>query len=131
MTGTWPHTHGIRDNFIADARRASSVDALPQLLKPLGYRTAALSDWCGSDMAKFSFGFDHTDVPDDQWNLKYLIRQGPKDLRLFVSLFTHNRLGRLLLPELYYLGGVPLTTEMGRRARRLLSRLARARSRSC
>ena len=124
LTGTWPHTHGIRDNFVADADTRLTEDALPQLLKPLGYRSAALSDWCGGDMGKFSFGFDYTDLPEDQWNLKYLIRQGPKDLRLFLSLFTHNRLGRLLLPELYYLGGVPLTTQMGCRARRLLSRLA-------
>jgi arylsulfatase A-like enzyme len=124
LTGTWPHTHGIRDNFVTDAETRLKVAALPQLLKPLGYRTAALSDWCGGDMGKLSFGFDYTDLPEDQWNLKYLIRQGPKDMRLFVSLFTHNRLGRLLLPEIYYLGGVPLTQPMGRRARRLVSRLA-------
>ncbi len=124
LTGTWPHTHGIRDNFVADGEARLKVDALPQLLKPLGYRTAAISDWCGADMGKFSFGFDYTDLPDDQWNLKYLIRQGPKDLRLFLSLFVHNRLGRLFLPELYYLGGVPLTQPMGRRARRLVSQLA-------
>lgn len=124
LTGTWPHTHGIRDNFVDDASTRLKVDALPTLLKQAGYRTAALSDWCGADMGKFSFGFDYTDLPEDQWNLKYLIRQGPKDLRLYVSLFTHNRLGRLLLPELYYLGGVPLTQPLGRRARRLVSRLA-------
>ena len=124
LTGTWPHTHGIRDNFVSDAETRLKVDALPQLLKPLGYRTAALSDWCGGDMGKFSFGFDYTDLSEDQWNLKYLMRQGPKDLRLFVSLFTHNRLGRLLLPEIYYLGGVPLTQSMGKYARRLVSRLA-------
>lgn len=124
MTGTWPHTHGIRDNFVADDETRLKVDALPHLLKAQGYRTAAISDWCGGDMGKFSFGFDYTDLPEDQWNLKYLIRQGPKDLRLFLSLFTHNRLGRLLLPEIYYLGGVPLTQPMGRRARRLVSRLA-------
>jgi len=124
MTGTWPHTHGIRDNFAADNETRLKVDALPDLLKAQGYSTAAISDWCGGDMGKFSFGFDYTDLPEDQWNLKYLIRQGPKDLRLFVSLFTHNRLGRLLLPEVYYLGGVPLTRPMGRRARRLVSRLA-------
>jgi arylsulfatase A-like enzyme len=75
-------------------------------------------------MGKFSFGFEYTDLPEDQWNLIYLIRQGPKDLRLFLSLFTHNRLGRLLLPEIYYLGGAPLTQPMGRRARHLVSRLA-------
>ncbi|MHB1402044.1 MAG: sulfatase-like hydrolase/transferase [Thiobacillus sp.] len=124
LTGTWPHTHGVRDNFVNDEDTRLKVDALPTLLKQGGYRTAALSDWCGGDMGKFSFGFDYTDLPEDQWNLKYLIRQGPKDLRLYLSLFTHNRLGRLLLPELYYLGGVPLTQPMGRRARRLVSRLA-------
>ncbi|HEX7970915.1 MAG TPA: sulfatase-like hydrolase/transferase [Thiobacillus sp.] len=124
LTGTWPHTHGIRDNFVADEQTRLKVDALPKLLKTQGYRTAALSDWCGGDMGKYSFGFDHTDLPEDQWNLKYLIRQGPKDLRLFISLFTHNRLGRHFIPELYYLGGVPLTTQMGHRARRLVSRLA-------
>jgi arylsulfatase A-like enzyme/glycosyltransferase involved in cell wall biosynthesis len=124
MTGTWPHTHGIRDNFAADTETRLKVEALPDLLKAKGYNTAVISDWCGGDMGKFSFGFDYTDLPEDQWNLKYLIRQGPKDLRLFVSLFTHNRLGRLFLPEIYYLGGVPLTQPMGRRARRLVSRLA-------
>ncbi|HSO44010.1 MAG TPA: sulfatase-like hydrolase/transferase, partial [Rhodoferax sp.] len=124
LTGTWPHTHGIRDNFADDENTRLKVDALPILLKQAGYRTAAISDWCGADMGKFSFGFDYTDLPEDQWNLKYLIRQGPKDLRLFVSMFTHNRLGRLLLPELYYLGGVPLTQPLGKRARRLVARLA-------
>lgn len=124
LTGSWPHTHGIRDNFVPDEETQLRVAALPQILKAHGYQSAAVSDWCGGDMGKFSFGFDHTDLPEDQWNLKYLIRQGPKDLRLFVSLFTHNRLGRLLLPEIYYLGGVPLTQPLGKRARRLVSRLA-------
>ena len=124
LTGTWPHTHGIRDNFVADDETKLAVDALPQLLRAQGYRTVAISDWCGADMGKLSFGFQHTELPKDQWNLKYLIRQGPKDLRLFLSLFLHNRLGRLLLPEIYYLGGVPLTRPLGRRARRLVSRLA-------
>lgn len=124
LTGTWPHTHGIRDNFVPDTETRLKAEALPQTLKKMGYRTATISDWCGADMGKFSFGFDYTDLSEDQWNLKYLIRQGPKDLRLFVSLFAHNRLGRLLLPEVYYLGGVPLTRQMGTRARRLVSRLA-------
>ncbi|CAH1080004.1 hypothetical protein NTG1052_360013 [Candidatus Nitrotoga sp. 1052] len=31
-----------------------------------------------------------------------------------MSLFTHNRLGRLMLPAIYYLGGVPLTQPMGK-----------------
>ncbi len=124
LTGTWPHAHGVRDNFVPDEESRLKVSALPQLLKARGYRSAAISDWCGADMGKFSFGFEHTDLPEDQWNLKYLIRQGPKDLRLYLSLFLHNRMGRLLLPELYYLGGVPLTQPIGKRARRLLSRLA-------
>jgi arylsulfatase A-like enzyme len=53
-----------------------------------------------------------------------LIRQGPKDLRLFVSLFASNHFGRAVVPELYFLGGVPLTTKLGRRARFLINELA-------
>jgi hypothetical protein len=109
----WPHHHGVRDNFIADADTDLRVPDLPALLRQHGYATAAVSDWCGADLKKFPFGFDYVDTPDDQWNIKYLIRQGPKNLRLILSLFTHNRFGKTFLPELYYLAGVPMTTELG------------------
>lgn len=124
FTGTWPHTHGIRDNFVADEETRLDLPALPSVLGALGYRSAAVSDWCGADLGKFSLGFDILDLPNDQWNLKYLIRQGPKDIRLFLSLFLHNRIGRMLLPEIHYLGGVPQTTQLGQRGRRMVSRLA-------
>lgn len=124
FTGTWPHHHGVRDNFVAEDETTLKDVTLPNTLRALGYRTAAVSDWCGADLGKFDFGFDVADLPKDQWNLKYLIRQGPKDIRLFLSLFLHNRVGRQLLPEVYFLGGVPQTRQLGRRARRTLSRLA-------
>ena len=124
LTGTWPHTHGVRDNFVADSETRLPVAALPQILAAHGYRTAAISDWSGGDMRKFPLGFQHLDLPDDQWNIKYLIRQGPKDLRLFLSLFTHGRFGKWALPELYYLAGVPLTSLVGRDARALISSFA-------
>jgi arylsulfatase A-like enzyme/GT2 family glycosyltransferase len=126
LTGTWPHHHGVRDNFAADAEKKLHCPTLPKVLRQLGYRNAAVSDWCGADLGKFDFGFDILDLPEDQWNLKYLIRQGPKDIRLFLSLFLHNRVGRLLLPEIYYLGGVPQTSQLGRRGRHIVSRLASA-----
>jgi arylsulfatase A-like enzyme/GT2 family glycosyltransferase len=126
LTGAWPHKHGIRDNFVADADTRLSVPALPELLRRKGYTTAALSDWCGSDMGKFPLGFDYLDLPEDQWNLKLFIRQGPKDLRLFLSLFTHNAFGKTFLPEIHYLGGVPLTDELGVECGNLLNRLAAA-----
>lgn len=126
FSGTWPHRHGIRDNFIADSETRLSVPCLPQILTEAGYATVAISDWCGADLGKFPLGFQHVEAPEDQWNIHYLVRQGPKDLRLFLSLFTHNRFGKQFLPELYYLAGVPLTTKVGRDARTQLSRLAAA-----
>ncbi len=124
LTGTWPHRHGIRDNFIGDDDIRLSVPILPGLLASHGYRTAAVSDWSGGDLGKFPLGFEILDVPKDQWNIKYLIRQGPKDLRLFLSLFTHNAFAKRFLPELYYLAGVPLTRLIGRDARTLINDLA-------
>lgn len=124
LTGSWPHRFGVRDNFVPDEATYLQVDTLPKLLKKRGYYTAALSDWCGSDMGKFDLGFDYADVPEDQWNIKNFIRQGPKDLRLFLSLFAHNRFGKCFLPEIYHLGGVPQTDEIGLEARHLITELA-------
>lgn len=124
LTGVWPHRHGVRDNFVADAEIPLQMDALPQIFRRHGYYTAGLSDWSGADMAKYPFGFEYLDVPEDQWNIKLYIRQGPKDLRLFLSLFTHNAFGKFFLPEIHYLGGIPLTDELGIETRRLLNYLA-------
>jgi arylsulfatase A-like enzyme len=124
LTGTWPHTHGVRDNFVEDKETRLQVPALAQLLRERGYHTAAVSDWCGADLGKFNLGFQELDLPDDSWNLRYLLRQGPKDLRLFLSLFLRNRLGKRVVPEIYYIGGVPLTEKLGKDVRRTLSRLA-------
>ena len=114
----------MRDNFVADSETRLPVPGLPGILRDHEYVTAAVSDWCGGDLKKFPLGFEYLDLPSDQWNIKYLIRQGPKNLRLMLSLFTHNRFGRTFLPELYFLAGVPMTREIGRRGRRVLSALA-------
>jgi arylsulfatase A-like enzyme/glycosyltransferase involved in cell wall biosynthesis len=124
LTGTWPHTHGIRDNFTVAAEARIPEDSLPALLGRAGYRTVAISDWAGADLGKYPFGFAERRLPTDQWNIKYLIRQGPRDLRLFLSLFTHGRFGRRFLPEIYYLAGVPMTDELGRQTRQALSACA-------
>ncbi len=124
LTGCWPHTHGVRDNFVADAQTHLPVAALPQILSDEGYATAVVGDWAAADLGKFHLGFQGLDLPDDQWNMKYFLRQGPKDIRLFLSMFTRNRFGKTCLPELYYLGGIPLTQQVGRDARAKISDLA-------
>jgi arylsulfatase A-like enzyme len=125
LTGTGPDTHGVFDNYIGDDQTKLKVQALPEILASFGYHTEAISDWSGSDLGKFSFGFQQQLMPKDQWNFRYLIRQGPKELRLFLSLFTHNRFGRVFLPELYFLAGIPLTSQLGRLTRRRLSSLVK------
>ncbi len=123
LTGTWPHTHGVRDNFVSDGETRLRLPTLPRLLHAAGYHTAALSDWAGSDMGKFDLGFQERDLPADQWNIHFFMRQGPKDIRLFLSLFLSNRIGKFFLEEIYFLGGVPLTRQLGLRARKMLERM--------
>ena len=124
LTGTWPHRHGVRDNFVLPEEFDASLPRLPHILAAHGYRTCAIGDWCAADLGKFDLGFQDVDLPFDQWNVKYLVRQGPKDLRLFLTLFTHGQLGKLLLPELYYLAGVPLSRDMVETAKSKLNQLA-------
>jgi arylsulfatase A-like enzyme len=124
LTGTWPHTHGVRDTFVTPEQTRLPIPSLPGILGEAGYRSAIVCDWAGSDAEKFDFGFDEADMPTDQWNIKYLMRQGPKDLRLFLSLFTQGRFGKRFLPEIHYLGGIPLTEEVGLDTRRMIGKLA-------
>ena len=124
LTGTWPRHNGVTSNFIPDAARDLPVTALPAVLASHGYATAAVGDWAASDLGKIRFGFQHLETAPDQWNIRYLISQGPKDLRLYLSLFTQNAWARYLLPQIYYLAGRPLTTEVGRQARGMIDRLA-------
>jgi arylsulfatase A-like enzyme len=124
LTSTWPHTHGIRDTFVTPSQTDVPVAALPELLRREGYCTAAVGDWAASDLTKFELGFSEIDMPDDQWNIKYLLRQGPKDMRLFLALFTQNWFGKTFLSELYYLGGHPLAEEVGRDTRAMIAKLA-------
>lgn len=124
FTGTWPHKHGIRTNYPYPDQLALPVDNLIETLNKAGYETAAIADWAGADLAKINFGFTQNSVPDDQWNLKYLLRQGPATIRLFLSLFCHNRFGKKCLPELYYLAGIPLTKQLFSDTRTLISEMA-------
>ena len=124
FTGCWPMKLGVRDNFLTEDQLPALPTSLPRLLAAAGYRTGVVSDWCGADFGKFDFGFGDRDVPPDQWNLRWLIRQGPKPLRLFLSLFANGALGRRWLPEIHFQGGVPSTSLLLRRAQRRLARLA-------
>ncbi len=125
LTALWPHNHQIRDNYPDTAETELPQNNLVRILAKQGYLTSAISDWAGADFKKIKFGFEHTSIPEDQWNLKLLLRQGPAYLRLFLSLFTHNRFGKRFLPELYYLAGVPLTSHLGLECRNTITRFAK------
>lgn len=124
-TGLWPFSHGVRDNFVSDEESELGKVPVPKIFSDHGYETLAISDWSGSDLKKLRLGFERYDLPPDQWNLKYLIRQGAKDIRLFLSLFLHNKLGKRFLPEIYYLAGTPLTKELGESARKSIRKFSK------
>ena len=131
LTGTWPHKHGIRTNYPYDEQLNLPVDNLIHSLNEAGYTTAAITDWAGADLGKINFGFKELNIPQDQWNIKYLLRQGPAGIRLFLSLFSHNHFGKKFLPELYYLAGIPLTQQLFSDTRDLLSNMADSKEPFC
>jgi len=126
FTGLWPQNHRIRDNYPSESDCHLPQASLIDILNQHGYLTAAISDWCGADLAKLSFNFTETSVAEDQWNIKLLLRQGPSLIRNVLSLFTKNPLGKRFLPEFYYLAGATLTSQMGRECRKYLARCAQS-----
>ncbi|MFO6424972.1 sulfatase [Motilimonas sp. KMU-193] len=104
MTGRYPWQHRVRTNFVT-AQQVDVAGALPQVLAQQGYVTSVVGDWAATDLGKFEFGFARQSLPADQWNLTTLIAQGPKNIRLLLSLFWHHELGRRWLPEIFYVAG--------------------------
>lgn len=121
FTGLWPHNHKVRDNYPSSADCQLPKPTLIDVFNQHGYRTIAISDWCGADFSKLSFNFKQSSTAEDQWNIKLLIRQGPSLIRNVISLFTNNALGKRFLPEFYYLAGVPLTRQLGLECRQLIA----------
>jgi len=124
MTGLWPFEHRVRDNFSTRGLVGQWQNTLASVLGDHGYHTAAISDWSGADFGKYKFGFEQLDVPADQWNLKYCIRQGQQHMRLFLSLFVDNAVGRHLLPEVFYQAGAPLAAHLVDRTRKSIEQLS-------
>ncbi|MCE2572197.1 sulfatase family protein [Motilimonas eburnea] len=104
MTGRYPWQHRVRTNFVTE-QQVDVAGALPQVLAEQGYVTSVVGDWAATDLGKFEFGFSRQSLPADQWNLTTLIAQGPKNIRLLLSLFWHHELGRRWLPEIFYVAG--------------------------
>ncbi|WP_207905770.1 sulfatase family protein [Aestuariirhabdus litorea] len=101
----WPSQTRLWDNF-TDPKSVNLKSHL-HTLAAMGYRTATCSDWAGSDFARYDFGFQDRETPADQWNIRYLLGQGAKQYRLFLSLFSAGRIGKKMLPEIHYAAGIP------------------------
>ncbi len=123
MTGRYPWQHKVRTNFVT-AQQVNVKEALPQVLAQQGYVTSVIGDWAATDLGKFEFGFARQSLPDDQWNLTTLIAQGPKNIRLLLSLFWHHELGRRWLPEIFYVAGSAVDQHIYRLALDELDQLA-------
>jgi hypothetical protein len=96
LTGTWPHTHGVRDTFVTPEQTRCRSRAAEDPARA-GYSTAIVGDWAGLGRREVRLRLRPLrPARRDQWNIKYLLRQGPKDLRLFLSLFTQGRFGKRL-----------------------------------
>lgn len=124
FTSRFPWQHNVRTNFV-QAKEVDVSHALPAVLNKVGYTTSVVGDWAATDLGKLDFGFQRQLLPADQWNIKTLIAQGPKNSRLFLSLFWGNELGRLWLPEIFYVAGTSVDGHMYQLAQRELQHLAK------
>jgi len=71
LTGTYPHTHGIRHMFPRPSQRTIDLVTLPQWLSFHGYATALSADFAGDFFQLFDFGFEQKAIPPafDIWRL--------------------------------------------------------------
>lgn len=102
LTGRYPHQHGIRTMFPTLAERAAVPPALPAMLRSAGYRTAALSDFCGEIFSRIDLGFDRAGVPE--FDARSIVLQRSltvhKNLLSYLATDWGRTLGHRVFPEL-------------------------------
>jgi len=100
MSGTWPTTHGIRDNLPTDKRLVPDVALLPQVLKEAGYATGFATDDSRFSYMVPELGFDLIRQPEVGLANFALSMNEPR-FRAFHALL-HNPLGFSIVPVQAY-----------------------------
>ncbi|MDY6933234.1 MAG: sulfatase [Spirochaetota bacterium] len=97
LTGEYPSGHGIRHMF---PRREDILKAeayLPLILRERGYTTSVVADYAGDIFSKIK-GFDRKLTP--YFNFNIMIMQNSLEIHFLLLPYLHNRIGRLIFPEL-------------------------------
>ena len=98
FTGRYPHHHGIRTMFPTLAERAAVPLALPALLRPAGYKSAAMSDFCGEVFSRIDLGFERTLVP--AFDARTIVQQRSLTVHKNLLPYVMGPLGNQLFPEM-------------------------------
>ena len=100
LTGTWPHTHGLRTTWTSSPHIDMPLPTLCRELRKKGYRSCVFSDWAGSDFGKVDYGFDATEVSPEAWRLSSWIGQATCRAHPLLVSFGDNWLWYKLFPEM-------------------------------
>ncbi|MCA9522699.1 MAG: sulfatase [Myxococcales bacterium] len=98
LTGTMPHTHGIRHMFPSPAELKRPRPSLASFLAQKGYQTAVVTDYAGDIFSRISLGFQDRVVPT--FNLDAMIRLGTIKLHTNLLPYVVDLFGRNVFPAL-------------------------------
>jgi len=124
LTGRYPHHHGIRTMFPTLAERAAVPPALPLLLRNAGYRTAALSDFCGEVFSRIDLGFERTLVP--AFDARTIVLQRSLTVHKNILPYVMGPLGARLFPEIGALAEMADANRLAEQAVGLLAEYKRS-----
>ncbi|NIA21587.1 MAG: sulfatase-like hydrolase/transferase [Anaerolineaceae bacterium] len=100
MTGTYPHTHGLRYTWPRDSQIKLGLPTLAGELKKKGYKSYVLSDWAGGDFGKVDYGFDVTEVGPEAWSINTWISQETCRGHPLLVAFADNPIGHKMYPTI-------------------------------
>ncbi len=126
LTGRYPHHHGIRTMFPTMAERAAIPPALPRLLQPAGYHSAALSDFCGEVFSRIELGFERTLVP--MFDARTIVLQRSLTVHKNLLPYALGTLGTRMFPEMGALAEMADANRLADQALGLLSEYQRTSS---
>jgi len=100
MTGTYPHTHGLRYTWPRESHIELALPTLARELRKKGYFSYVLSDWVGGDFGKVDYGFDVTEVGPEAWSINTWISQETCRGHPLLVAFGDNPVGHRMYPTM-------------------------------
>ncbi len=123
LTGTYPHTHGVRHMFPTVDDREHIPPAVPDILGNHGWHSGVITDFAGDIFSRIDLGFRTVKAPE--FTFVTLIKMRSLEIHWALLPYANTRFGRKVFPVIREFAHAGYPEFLGAEARQYIRARAR------